>query len=368
MKITPLAVTIRDLIDGYVDNDEEGVYGYGGKLNIRPKYQREFVYSPKDSEAVIRSICQGFPLNSMYWRCAEDGSYEMLDGQQRTISICHYLAGDFSIEFTKDIPQGFENLSPGMREDILRYPLTIYLCSGSYEEALKWFETINIAGKRLTKQELRNAFFAGTWLTDAKRHFSKSQCVAVKVAGKYMTGNPIRQEYLETVLNWIADRDSMQAQEYMQRHQHDPNAEDLWIYFEKVIAWVEKTFPNYRKKMKGVDWGFLYNAHKDDDLDPVALEAEVKRLIMDDDVTNKSGVYSYVLDGDERHLNIRLFTDAMRTAAYERQNGVCRYCHKPFPIEEMDADHIKPWSKGGPTTADNCQMLCRDCNIDKSNK
>ena len=360
MKIEPLKLTIRDLVEGYSDDGDGGVTGYGGRLDIRPPYQREFVYKGKQREAVINTVRRGFPLNSMYWVIRDDGGFEVIDGQQRTISICQYVNGDFSIG-----EMMFGNLQDDEQAAILDYPLWVYTCSGSGRERLDWFEIINTAGERLTKQELRNAVYHGPWVSNAKRYFSRPGCAAYKIASKYLSGDLIRQDYLETAIGWINNGD---IENYMSKHQHNKSAVALWNHFQSVIAWVEATFPNYRRQMKGLKWGELYATHHKRDLDPAALESEIKRLLMDDEVQKKSGVWAYVLDGDERHLNLRSFTEAMRIETYERQNGICAETGEHYPIEEMEADHITPWSKGGKTIVENCQMLHKDCNRRKSNK
>lgn len=366
MKIDRVEMTIRDVVEGYVDNDEEGVTGYGGRLNIRPKYQREFVYKDAQRDEVIRTIMRGFPLNTMYWARTEQGDFEVLDGQQRTVSFCRYYANQFSFE-----EKFFHNLPADKQEAFLDYKLFVYICEGTDSEKLDWFKVINIAGEKLSDQELRNAVYTGPWLTDAKRYFSKKDCLAYKIAKQYMKGIMNRQEFLETALRWAVDKDSVSSiEQYMAIHQHDENASQLWLYFQRVIEWMKAIFPTYRKQMKGIDWGVLYNAHKDDELDPAKLEKDVSRLMGDEDVTRKSGVYEFVLSErtsrDERLLSIRGFSERDRRTAYERQGGVCPYCGEHFEIEDMHADHITPWSKGGHTTVDNCQMLCRDCNLTKS--
>ncbi len=357
MNIDPREITIRDLVNGYVDNGESGVKAYDGKLDVRPPYQREFVYSEKQQKSVIDTVLNGYPLNTMYWAVRNDGTFEVIDGQQRTLSICRYVHGDFSVVW-KGETKYFESFLPDMQETILNYALTVYACRGTDTERLAWFRTINIAGEELTDQELRNAVYAGPWTADAKRYFSKSNCPAYSLAKDYMQGSPIRQDYLETAIRWFANGD---IEEYMARHQHDPSASDLWVYFQNVIAWVKTLFPKYRKEMKTPQWGALYNEFKGNSYNPAAMEKEVKKLMADDDVQKKSGVYEYLLSGRTREnaLNIRAFTESQRRAAYEKQAGICPKCGKHFNIEEMDADHITPWSKGGPTTADNCQMLCK---------
>jgi len=365
MKIELKEIPVGDVVKNYVNRDEEGVVGYDGKLNIRPKYQREFVYKDEKRNAVLETIWKDFPLNVMYWAKNEDETYEILDGQQRTISICEYVIGNFSIEFSKGTPMYFETLTNDEQEKILKYKLMIYFCEGTDREKLDWFKIINIAGEKLTDQELRNAIYTGEWLTDAKRYFSKRNSPASGIAKDYLTGDPNRQEYLETAIKWISEN---KIETYMAEHQHTPNANELWLYFQGVINWVKVIFPNYRKEMKGINWGNLYNNFKDKKFNSNDLEKQIKKLIDDDDVTSKKGIYEYLIDGEEKHLNIRSFTDKEKLKVYEKQDGVCKKCEKKFKIEEMEADHITPWSKGGKTIVENCQMLCKECNRRKSGK
>ena len=362
MRIALKKITVRDLVADYSDDGEGGVRGYGGRLDIRPPFQREFVYKDKQRDAVIETVNEDFPLNVMYWAVREDGTYEVIDGQQRTISLAQYVEGDYSIS-----GRYFFNLQDDEQERILDYALQVYVCEGTASEKLAWFEIINIAGERLTKQELRNAVYAGPWVSDAKRYFSRPQGPAYAVGNKYVKGSPIRQDYLETAIQWIKDG-AETVDDYMAAHQHSKTATALWSHFQTVINRVEAVFTNYRKEMKGVDWGGLYGKLKDESLDPERLEADVARLMVDDDVTKKAGIYPYLLTREEKHLNIRAFSDAMKRRAFEIQNGVCGSCDKKFEMSDMDGDHITPWSEGGRTNAENCQMLCRACNRSKSNK
>ena len=361
MKIKLREVKVREITNGYTNDEEEGVYGYNGKLNIRPKYQREFVYDDKKRNEVIKSINSDFPLNVMYWIENENGSYEVLDGQQRTISICEYVDGNYSIN-----DRAFQNLTKEEQEKILDYNLLIYFCKGTDKEIQDWFKIINIAGERLTEQELRNAIYTGTWLTDAKRHFSKTGCVAYRIGEKYLNGSPIRQDYLETALKWITAKDNKSIESYMSKNQHDEDANELWQYFQAVLDWVDRIFPIYRKEMRGLEWGIFYNKYKDNIYNSDKLETQIKTLMQDDDVTSKKGIYEYLLSGEEKYLSIRAFTPNMKREAYEKQNGICTKCGNHFEIEEMEADHITPWHIGGKTIAENCQMLCRECNRRKS--
>lgn len=364
MKIQLQEVTVRELTKDYEDKGEEGVRGYSGRLDIRPPYQREFIYGEKERNAVIDTVRKRFPLNTMYWAAAGD-SFELMDGQQRTVSICQYVQGDFPVEIDGS-PRFFHNLTAERQKQILDYKLSVYVCDGSDGEKLDWFKIINIAGLKLTDQELRNAIFTGPWLTDAKRWFSKSGAPAVAIGSHLLNGAPLRQEYLETALDWLSKG---AIEQYMAEHQHDADAQELWQYFQSVVAWVERTFPNYRRVMKGLSWGRFYNAHKDDVLNAAKLESRIKELIEDDEVDNKKGIYEFLLTGDEKTLNLRTFDEKTKFTIYEKQKGICPVCKKHFAdISAMEADHIIPWSKGGKTTPDNCQMLCKIDNRTKGGK
>jgi len=361
MKIELNRIPVREVLAGYKDSAEEGVVAYGEKLDIRPKYQREFVYTGRQRDSVIETVVNGFPLNVMYWVETDQGNFEVLDGQQRTISLGQYVNGDFSLN-----DRFFHNLTDEEQNQILDYELMIYFCEGTDKERLDWFKIINIAGEKLTDQELRNAVYTGPWLSDAKLKFSKSNCAAYLLAnddGQLISGSPIRQDYLETALSWINDG---KIEDYMAKHQHDSSADELWVYFQNVIEWVRQSFTNYRREMSVVEWGKLYNEFKDARLDSNKLESEIKELMQDEDVTKKSGIYLYVLTRQEKYLSIRSFTDKMKREAYERQNGTCPICKKQWDISEMEADHITPWVEGGKTAAENCQMLCREDNRRKS--
>ena len=360
MNIELKEITVRELTKGYEDNEEGGVIGFGGKLDIRPPYQREFIYKDRQRDAVIDTITKDFPLNVMYWAVREDGNFEVIDGQQRTISVSQFVEGDFAFN-----NRFFHNLQKDEQEQILDYKLMVYLCSGTDSEKLEWFKTINIAGEKLTDQELRNAVYSGSWVSDAKRYFSKNGCAAYGLGGDYMTGSPTRQDYLETTIKWISN-DAIES--YMAKNQHEPNANELWLYFQAVISWVKAVFSKYRKEMSGIQWGDLYNEFKDQKYDSKKLETEITKLMMDEDVQNKKGIYTYVLTRKEKYLNIRAFSPNQKREAYERQKGICVVCKEHFELNEMEADHIDPWHSGGKTTAENCQMLCREDNRRKSGK
>lgn len=361
MEIKLKKITIREVCEGYGNDAEEGVVGYHGKLNIRPAYQREFVYKDKKRDEVIRSIMRGLPLNVFYWCKTGEDTYEVLDGQQRTISFCEYITGNYSVD-----DKFFHSLTSDMKQKILNYDLLVYECEGTNSEKLEWFKIVNIAGEPLNDQELRNAVYSGAWVSDARRYFSKSNGAAKKIGGDYLAGDSLRQEYLEKAIKWAASVDGVSVEQYMSQHQHDASAVQLWNYFRSVIDWIQAVFPKYRKEMKGLEWGIFYNEHSErTDLDPKALELEVQRLYGDPDVSSKKGVYEYLLTGNVNKLSIRGFDDRDKQVAYEKQEHKCAVCGKEFEYKAMHGDHIIPWSKGGHTTPDNLQMLCRDCNLRK---
>jgi hypothetical protein len=261
MKIELKEITVRELADDYQDNGDDGLLGYGLNLDIRPPYQREFIYSGDQRESVINTLTKDFPLNVMYWAVRTDGRYEIIDGQQRTISICQYVQGDFSVKVgNSDTNRYFHNLQKDEKEQILNYKLTVYLCSGTNSEKLEWFKIVNIAGERLYDQELFNAVYHGSWVSDAKRHFSKINCPAYDLGKDYLIGSVNRQDYFQTAIKWISKDGDIGK--YMAEHQKESNANELWLYFNSVITWVETVFPQYRREMKGVAWGLLFNEFK----------------------------------------------------------------------------------------------------------
>jgi hypothetical protein len=399
-------IKLRDLFDGYVNSDEDGVVGYHGRLDIRPKYQREFIYDTKEQIAVIDTIKKGFPLNTMYWAVARDEkgqkilkngeeTYELMDGQQRTISACEFLNNKLVVNYQKFF--NIQKSTPNIAEDILNYELQVYICDGEVSDKLAWFRTINIAGKPLTEQELLNAQYTGEWLTKAKYWFSKTGCSAQETivtkghkAADYMNGSPIRQDYLSTVLKWIADYKGLPARTdegdaYMAEHQGDADAGDIKSYYTAVIDWIGGKFKAYRKEMKGLPYGLYFNRYQRGELigqiiekNADEIETEIARLIADDEVGPIKGIYEYIIDGEEKHLSLRQFDEKTARKVYEKQHGTCPYCEKKigghtypdgkniYEFKEMEADHVLPWSKGGKTQEDNCQMLCKWHNGHKS--
>jgi hypothetical protein len=389
MKIELRPITVREMVQNYKDSAEEGVVGYGGRLNIRPAYQREFVYKDEQRNEVIRTVMRGypsteFPLNVMYWAKTDEESYELIDGQQRTISLCQYANNEFSI-LIDGMPQNFDNLSSEKKEYFLNYRLQVYVCEGTSDEKLEWFTIINIAGEPLTRQELLNANFTGPWLSSAKRYFMKSNSPGYLLANKYLEieANQSRGKGLETAIKWVSDDD---VKQYMADHQNDENADVLWQHFRKVIEWVQHVFTDYHREMKGVKWGQLYKQYNEESYDPEIVSTQVQKLYSDLFVKNHTGIYEYILgrSKESQLLDVRVFSDAEKYATYALQTEIaktkgesnCPSCaighsankNRIWMLEEMDADHVTAWSKGGATSPENCQMLCIAHNRAKGNR
>ena len=301
MKIEPKQIKVREVFDSYDDNGDDGVFAYGGRLAIRPPYQREFVYDNAQAEAVIQTVLKGFPLNVMYWVKVGSEQYEVLDGQQRTLSVMQYLKHQFPI--TIDGNKYYWDALPDDRYNaIMNYEFMVYICEGNESEKLEWFKVVNIAGEKLTEQELRNSVYTGAWLSDAKRYFSKRNCAAKGLSDKYITGDPNRQELLEKALKGICEAQGLKdITEYMAAHKSDSDADELWQYFQDVIHWVQKIFPQYYPDMKGLDWCHLYNTYHKNTYNTAAIKSEVKRLHEDEDVQKPKGFTSFCFAGTATH-------------------------------------------------------------------
>lgn len=380
MQITTKYISIRDLSRNYIDQGDDGVFTYNPSdtdssplLVCRPQYQRAFVYTTEESVDLIKSIMNGYPIGLFYWvetNNDPDHDYELMDGQQRTISICSYINGDFAVD-----KRFFYNLTDDEKKQILDYQIMVNVCEGTDQSSkLEWFKIINKSGEPLTNQELRNAVYAGPWLNDAKLYFSKPGGPAVKLSDGYVnTGKVNRQELLERALKWIDYRDGFKdVREYMAKHQLDKDANDLWQYFQDVVNWAKKIFPKTNKKLLVTqDWGKLYHDYHDQTYNPNDLQAEIDKLTLDDDVTSTSGIVPYVLSDetvvDQKLLHIRTFSRRDMLKKYKEQDGICPACGKHYEFNEMEGDHIVPWSAGGRTEYSNLQMLCKSDNKRKSN-
>ena len=378
-------ITIQALCDGFVYNELEGkgLFGLSGKLTIQPEYQRNYIYADgKKDVAVIESILKGYPLGLIYFNQTDEDRYEVLDGQQRITSIGRFLAKKFAI-MEDGKPLYFDSLPIEQQEKILNTKMLIYICNGTEKEIKEWFKTINIAGIPLNEQELLNAVFSGEFVTLAKAEFSNSQNAQIQKWSAYINGSALRQDFLAKALEWVSKGN---ISDYMSQHRHDNNINELKLYFNTVINWVSNVFNDVEKEMKGLEWGRLYETYKNTPYNPEEVSEQVKNLYSDPCVKNKKGIFEYVLGGqlDKKLLDIRIFDDVTKRKVYQEQTrqakekGIsnCPYCAmsdnanktRIYKNDEMDADHVTAWSKGGETDIKNCEMLCKPHNRSKGNK
>lgn len=379
-------ITVEDICKGFHYNELEGkgLYGLSGKLTIQPEYQRNYIYADgKKDVAVIDSVLKGYPIGLIYFNKVGDDKFEVLDGQQRITSLGRFVEGVLSIIDESGIPQDINSIATDKREKILKTKLLIYICEGTESEIKEWFRTINIAGVPLKPQELLNAVFSGPFVTKAKEEFSNSQNAHIQMWSHFINGTANRQDFLERALDWVSKGN---ISDYMKQHRRDDNITELKTYFNAVLGWVNSVFPTPYEKMKGLEWGRLYETYHKQPYDPQKVDERVAELLDDPQVENNSGVFEYVLGGeqDTKLLNVRVFDEKIKRQVYKLQTddaemkGIsnCPYCaigHEAtktriWKLSEMDADHVSAWSKGGATTIENCQMLCKTHNRAKGNR
>ncbi|MCM1222641.1 MAG: DUF262 domain-containing protein [Lachnospiraceae bacterium] len=383
---------VADICKGFSYNELEGkgLFGLDGRLTIQPEYQRHYIYNDgKRDVAVIQSILNDYPIGLIYFNTAADGRYEVLDGQQRITSIGRFLTAKFAIKDEQGNVQYFSGLPKEKQQKILSTPLTIYVCQGEETEVKEWFKTINIVGVPLNQQELLNAVYSGEFVNAAKRTFSNSQNSNVMKWSSYIRGDVKRQDYLATALAWLTEAKGMTVDAYMSQHRHDTDCNELSSYFNSVIDWISATFSMVEKEMCGLEWGRLYEQYHNTPFSVDAITNRVHELHKDEQVRNKRGIFEFVLgeaSGNPQYqlLDIRIFETATIKAAYARQTeeavkaetSNCPYCaighdanaRRIWALKDMDADHVTAWSRGGTTTADNCQMLCKHHNRAKGNR
>jgi hypothetical protein len=380
-------ITVADICAGFVYNELEGkgLFGLGGKLTIQPEYQRNYIYADgggRKEQAVVHSLLKRYPLGLIYFNKIAKDKFEVLDGQQRITSIGRFVTNKFAI-MDNENPKNFDSLPADQQVMILNSILTIYECEGVESEIKDWFETINIAGVELKPQERLNAFYSGPFVTLAKVEFSNSQNANIQKWSAYIKGSANRQEFLERALDWVSKGD---IAGYMSTHRNDNNINELKTYFNSVIDWVSTVFVDVLPEVKGLEWGRLYEEYHAKPYDPAKVSAEVKRLLGDPYVKNRRGVFEYILGGqnDKRLLDVRVFDDATKRSVYEKQTSdakakgksncpLCAAGHdankgKVYELREMDADHVAAWTKGGGSSAKNCQMLCITHNRAKGNR
>jgi hypothetical protein len=381
-------ITVKDICEGFVYNELEGkgLFGLSGKLTIQPEYQRNYIYSSdggKKEVAVIESILKGYPIGLIYFNKVSDDNLEVLDGQQRITSIGRFITDKFAIKDENGMEQYFTGIAADKQVKILETKLLIYECEGIESEIKKWFETINIAGVPLSSQELLNAIYSGPFVTLCKEEFSNTQNANIQKWSAYIKGSANRQEFLECALDWVSKGN---IENYMSLHRKDTNTVELKTYFNSVIGWVSKVFSDVESEMRGLEWGRLYEQYHKREYDPVKVSAEVQKLYSDPYVKNRRGIFEYILGGsvDTKFLDVRVFDDATKRSVYIMQTSTakargisnCPLCavgnninkDKVWKLEEMDADHVAAWSKGGATSVKNCQMLCIMHNRAKGNR
>lgn len=381
-------ITAKDICDGFVYNELEGkgLFGLSGKLTIQPEYQRNYIYASdggKKEMAVIESVLKGYPIGLIYFNKVSESKLEVLDGQQRITSLGRFLTDKFAITDQNGMPQNFSGMAKDKKVKILETRLLIYECEGTESEIKEWFKTINIAGVPLNEQELLNAVYSGPFVTLGKEEFSNSQNSNIQKWSAYVKGSANRQDFLECALDWVSKG---KIGDYMLRHRFDKNINELKTYFNSVLDWVSSVFPDVQSEMRGLEWGRLYEEYHANAYDPAKVSAEVQKLYGDPYVKNRKGIYEFVLGGstDTKLLNVRVFDEATKKSVYAAQTKkagakgksncpLCAIGHdanksKLWKLDEMDADHVTAWSKGGKTGATNCQMLCITHNRAKGNR
>lgn len=379
-------ITVKEICDGFVYNELEGkgLFGLSGKLTIQPEYQRNYIYAEENREAgVIESVLKEYPIGLIYFNKVAKDTFEVLDGQQRITSLGRFITDKFAIKDENGMPQIFGNMAKDKQGKILETKLLIYECEGTESQIKEWFKTINIAGVPLNNQELLNAVYSGPFVTRAKEEFSNSQNANIQKWSAYVSGSANRQEFLECALGWVSKGN---IGDYMSKHRKDKSIDELKKYFNTVIDWISIVFTDVESEMRGLEWGRLYEEYHKKSYNLTKVSAEVRKLYGDFFVKDKKGIFEYILGGnnDTKLLNIRIFDEPTKRAVYEKQTRkaetknksncyLCAVGHdankgKIWSFGEMEADHVSAWSKGGATSAKNCEMLCKTHNRAKGNR
>lgn len=379
-------ITVKDICEGFVYNELEGkgLFGLAGKLTIQPEYQRNYIYADgKRDVAVIESILKGYPLGLIYFNKVNEDNLEVLDGQQRITSFGRFVTNKFAIQDERGMQQYFDGIAADQRKKILETKLLIYECEGAESEIKDWFKTINIYGVPVNHQEILNAVYSGPFVTLGKAEFSNTQNANIQKWSAYIAGSANRQDFLERALDWVSKGN---IDEYMSRHRHDKNINELKAYFNSVIDWVSTVFSDVESEMRGLEWGRLYESYHHASYNPTKVSKQVRELYADPYVKNRKGIFEYILGGstDTKLLDVRVFDDATKKSVYATQTAkaekkgesncpLCALGHdanktKLWKLAEMDADHVTAWSKGGASDIKNCQMLCKTHNRAKGNR
>src|SRR3990167_6592000 len=381
-------ITVKEICDGFVYNELEGkgLFGLSGKLTIQPEYQRNYIYASdggKREMAVIESILKGYPIGLIYFNKVSEKNLEVLDGQQRITSVGRFVNDKFAIKDENGMEQYFGGMAKDKKDKILETKLLIYECEGTESQIKEWFKTINIAGVPLVPQELLNAIYSGPFVTLGKEEFSNSQNANIQKWSAYVSGSANRQEFLECALDWVSKGS---IDDYMSIHRNDKNINELKRYFNSVIDWISSVFTDVESEMCGLEWGRLYEEYHKKAYDQKKTSAEVRNLYGDPYIKTRKGIFEFILGGstDTKLLEVRVFDDATKKSSYKEQTtkaekkgeSNCSHCaighdankETIWSINDMDADHVTAWSKGGATSAKNCQMLCKTHNRAKGNR
>lgn len=389
MKTSLKRYTVQQICDGfeYKELEGKGLFGLSHTLTIQPEYQRNYIYADgKRDVAVIDSMLKGYPLGLLYFNKTEDGSLEVLDGQQRITSIGRFVTGQFAVKDSEDMPQYFSSLPKDKQDMILATELLVYECEGTETEIKQWFQTINISGVPLNTQELRNAIYSGPFVTQGRKVFSNSNNSHIQKWSAYISGSEKRQDYWETALEWVSHQQGVSIEDYMSLHRNDSDISEVEKHFNDVIGWVSRTFVDIEKEMQGLDWGRLFHAYGAKPYSATALQVKVQNLYGDTYVKSRKGIWEYLLGGEteKKLLEVRVFDDATKKSVYKSQTenakkslkSNCSQCAmghnanktKIWDLSDMDADHVQAWSKGGATAIGNCEMLCKTHNRAKGNR
>ena len=388
MKTELKQYSVREITEGFVYNELEGrgLFGLAGRLTVQPEYQRNYIYADgKRDVAVINSLLKGYPLGLIYFNKVSEDVLEVLDGQQRITSVGRFVTNRFAIRDDNGMEQYFGGLAENLQELILDSMLLVYECEGTETEIKEWFRTINISGVPLNEQELLNAVYSGPFVTLGKETFSNSNNANVQMWSAYVSGAVNRQDYWERALEWVSGgKENIGG--YMSQHRNDSDISGVKTYFDTVIAWISSVFKNVESEMRGLEWGRLYREHHSKGYNADNIANSVRALYGDPFVKSRKGIFEYLLGGsqDAKLLDLRVFEDSVKKVQYEKQLAkaetleisncsLCAVGHevnktKLWKFNEMDADHVTAWSRGGGTNPENCEMLCKTHNRSKGNR
>ena len=426
MKAETRKISIRELTDGTYSVNEDGTLvdyesagnaedfgalAMNGTLVVRPSYQRNFVWSLRQQQKLIESILKGWMINPLVFAKVGD-HYECVDGQQRTLSLCNYRYN--LIDYLDNAP--FANHSKKHQDAFLDYELDVRIVEYDNDvEKIEHFTAINQPITVLTRQELRNATYNGTFVESLKDWFGRRTCKMKRngFADKYIKLTDVRngvtydkvdrQELTEIAILWTlvltdddlygrlmmsgnkdhsldVDKDEIYdtlIRNYMRAHKDDFNANEVVNNFMNIITWIDNTFGSFtNNQMRNVkNWAYLYRTYKNVKFDTVRMSSQLRSLMSDPEIHHKHSIPEFLLitnsnpnlsneeiDGyAHKMLSLQSFPEDMRRNAYYNQSGKCADCGEPLAIEYLEPHHIVAWSLGGKTIPENLVMLCPHC-------